>query len=102
MANSVYVTIYQGGAATAVILGVFDKLVDANDECLHRAAQLGVTLSGEKQAQLREAELMRWDNPEGLSCWVEAHLVRDNCVFTVHRNNDQETSIDCSAWIQDT
>lgn len=99
--NYVYVAVFQEETAPAVILGVFGKLVDANDECLYQAAQLGVTLSGEKQAALREAEPMRWDNPEGLSCWVERHRVRDGCEFTLHRGSTVPTAgIDCSAWVR--
>lgn len=97
----VYVAVFQEEMSPAVILGVFGKLVDANDECLYQAAQLGVTLSGEKQAALREAEPMRWDNPEGLSCWVERHRVRDGCEFTLHRRATMPAGgIDCTAWLR--
>lgn len=88
--DDVYVALYQEGQLPAVILGVFSKLTDANDECFAQAARLEVTLSGERQAELREIELLRWDNPQGLSCWVESHRVRDECDFTLHKDLKEE------------
>jgi hypothetical protein len=80
---NVYVVVYNDdcGAAPAAILGVFSQLQDANAECQRHAAVAGFRLSsdsgtaGPDRGHLVPVEPMRWDSPEGVSCWVEEHAV---------------------------
>lgn len=63
------------------ILGVFADLQDANAECLRQGQSAGVFLSkgssttGPDTSTFSPVEPMRWDTPEGDSCWVEGHTV---------------------------
>lgn len=63
---------------TTTVLGVFESLQDANDECFAQARAAGVTLESENPTMgpskdtISPVQPARWDTPEGLSCWVEA------------------------------
>lgn len=73
--STVYIVVHRDSDAAATILGVFARLGDANDECLAQASQAGfrdVPHSG----TLGDVAPLRWDAPEGVSCWVETHNVR--------------------------
>lgn len=76
----VYVVLHQDGA-TVTILGVYEELHDANRDCLLQAAQAGIDLlqdsptSGPDKHHFQPVEPSRWDTPDGVSCWVESHMV---------------------------
>ena len=67
---------------TVTILGVFASLTDANTACIFRGKEEGIQLTGQSTEPAHEdsgvmpVEPMRWDSPEGVSCWVETHRVR--------------------------
>ncbi|OAQ83517.1 hypothetical protein VFPBJ_02285 [Purpureocillium lilacinum] len=73
---------YDHAAGAATICGVFAELQDANAECLQLARRAGITLTNELSTtgpdgmHLSPVEPLRWDAPEGVSCWVEAHAVK--------------------------
>ncbi|GAB0135741.1 hypothetical protein EsDP_00004068 [Epichloe bromicola] len=70
---------------TVTVAGVFASLSDANAECLRLCEEAGLQLKGVKKGvedgksegdmNPMKDEPLRWDSPEGLSCWVETHGV---------------------------
>lgn len=74
--------------STTTVLGVFADLQDANEECLRQATLAGVTLAvtsttmGPDRAHHSPVEPMRWDTPEGDSCYVEMFAVTPRRIVT--------------------
>lgn len=78
--ETVYVLLHCDTVTTNV-LSIFADMQDANDECLRHAHGEGVTLTSESSTMgpdkhhITPVEPLRWDTPEGVSCWVEAFQV---------------------------
>ncbi|ETR98173.1 hypothetical protein MKX07_002426 [Trichoderma sp. CBMAI-0711] len=76
----VYIILHQDGV-TVTVLGVYEELQDANRDCLWQAAQAGIDLlqasptTGPDKYHIQPVEPARWDTPDGVSCWVESHMV---------------------------
>ncbi|KAL6864093.1 hypothetical protein J3F83DRAFT_762357 [Trichoderma novae-zelandiae] len=76
----VYLILHQDGVAVTV-LGVYEELQDANRDCLWQASQAGIDLlqdsptTGPDKYHILPVEPARWDTPDGVSCWVESHVV---------------------------
>ncbi|KAK5992206.1 hypothetical protein PT974_05607 [Cladobotryum mycophilum] len=84
--RTVYIIIHQDHTA-ATVLGVFAELQDANRDCLWHASKAGVDLiqesstMGPDKAHLSPTEPARWDTADGVSCWVESHIVEPSRVI---------------------
>jgi hypothetical protein len=84
---TVYVLL-QGDISVTNVLAVFADLQDANHECLRQAQLAGVDLSsasstmGPDTAHLTPVEPLRWDTPDGVSCWVEIFPVTPKRIVT--------------------
>ncbi|RFU77218.1 hypothetical protein TARUN_4999 [Trichoderma arundinaceum] len=81
----VFIILHQDGVSVTV-LGVYEELQDANRDCLFQASQAGIDLlqtsptSGPDKYHLSPIEPARWDTPDGVSCWVESHVVEPSRV----------------------
>lgn len=81
----VYIIFHQDGVSVTV-LGVFEELQDANRDCLFQASKTGIELLqesptyGPDKNHISPIEPARWDTPDGVSCWVESHLVEPSRV----------------------
>lgn len=60
-------------SSTTTVLGVHAGLADANAEVRRLAREQGVNLAG---VAANDISPVRWDAPDGTSCWVEAHAVK--------------------------
>lgn len=75
--GTVCVLIERNDAITTTVLAVYADLQDANEACLRRATMAGVSLTssasttGPDKSHIKPIEPVRWDTPEGDSCWVE-------------------------------
>lgn len=84
---TVYILL-QGDLPVTNVLAVFADLQDANEECLRQATLAGVDLSssssttGPDKAHLTPIEPLRWDTPDGVSCWVEIFPVTPKRILT--------------------
>ncbi|CAI6097633.1 unnamed protein product [Clonostachys chloroleuca] len=76
MYRTVYI-LFQHDTNSTNIVEVFADVQDANNQCLQQAYSHGITLankpstSGPDNHVFCPVEPLRWDTPEGLSCWVE-------------------------------
>ncbi|CAH0018027.1 unnamed protein product [Clonostachys rhizophaga] len=76
MYRSVYILFQQDTDSTSIV-EVFADVQDANNECLQQANSHGITLTNKQSTSGPDShffcpvEPLRWDTPEGLSCWVE-------------------------------
>ncbi|KYK60595.1 hypothetical protein DCS_01732 [Drechmeria coniospora] len=76
--ETVYILLRREGMTTT-ILSAFVDLQDANEECLHHARLGGIPLTresgsvGPEETHNLPIQPVRWDAPEGTSCWVEGH-----------------------------
>ncbi|KAL6829014.1 hypothetical protein J3E69DRAFT_330157 [Trichoderma sp. SZMC 28015] len=83
----VYIVIHQDGMIVN-ILGVYEELQDANRDCIFQASQGGIELlqpsptTGPDKHHISPIEPARWDTPDGLSCWVESHVVEPSRVVS--------------------
>ncbi|KAF4463465.1 hypothetical protein FALBO_9721 [Fusarium albosuccineum] len=81
MAPSVFVLLHRDTSSTVSIVSVFLDLQDANAACLHHAQEAGVDVKPAASAPNSEnkpslnKEPLRWEAPDGTSCWVERHTV---------------------------
>lgn len=78
MDHPVYLVIYQD--TTVTISGVYANLDDANAECLRSSDDAGKDLLAQRSKRGPGGDaltdvLLRWDSPDGISCWVEKHDV---------------------------
>ena len=77
----VYILLHADPDTTTSVIAVYASLTDANNDCLGQARAAGVTLSsdsatmGPAQDTITPIEPVRWDTPEGVSCWVEEFVV---------------------------
>ncbi|KAL0942813.1 actin polymerization protein [Colletotrichum truncatum] len=88
--HAVALVFYKDGgddiASSTTVLGVYAGLADANDEVRKLALEQGAKLD---DAAAHNTEPVRWDTPEGVSCWVELHAVKPK---TIVRRNVSESS----------
>ena len=89
--SAICILLYSDSCNTTV-LGLYADLRDANEECLKYARGAGIVLEhenstfGPDDGHYAPTEPMRWDAPEGLSCWVEQHTVTPKKVVTPEIN----------------
>lgn len=75
--GTVCLLIERNDAISTTVLAVYADLQDANEACLRRATMAGVSLTsgastmGPDKSHIKPIEPVRWDTPEGDSCWVE-------------------------------
>ncbi|KAL7933226.1 hypothetical protein V8C35DRAFT_305238 [Trichoderma chlorosporum] len=81
----VYIVLYQDGMV-CTITGVYEELQDANRDCLLQASRGNIDLlqdsptSGPDKHHISPIEPARWDTADGVSCWVESHMVEPSRV----------------------
>ncbi|CAH0058800.1 unnamed protein product [Clonostachys solani] len=91
MYRTVYI-LFQHDTRSTSIVEVFADVQDANNECLQQASSHGVTLTSKSSTTGPDnhffcpVEPLRWDTPEGLSCWVEGFDVVPKKIASPARN----------------
>ncbi|VUC34783.1 unnamed protein product [Clonostachys rosea] len=92
MYRTVYILFQHDDTRSTNIVEVFADVQDANNECLQQASTHGVTLTKESATNGPDnhffcpVEPLRWDTPEGLSCWVEGFEVVPKKIASPARN----------------
>ena len=82
MPNSVYLVLWRDSASSEfLVTAVYATLTDANRHARRLGNEVlsdGLTSLGDPEPDLRGlgAEPLRWDTADGLSCWVEEHVVK--------------------------
>lgn len=74
---AVALVLYKDGAdeaSSTTVLGAYAALADANEEVRRLALEQGGAQVDEAAAA-KSSEPVRWDAPDGVSCWVELHAV---------------------------
>ncbi|KZL68369.1 actin polymerization protein [Colletotrichum incanum] len=76
--HAVALVLYRDGgddvSSTTSVLGAYAGLADANAEARRLAQDQGVKVGDEGAAN--DINPVRWDAPDGASCWVEMHAVK--------------------------
>jgi hypothetical protein len=80
--SSVYLVLWRDSAsAEFLVVAAYATLTDANSHARRMGNEIlsdGLTSLGASEPDLRGigAEPLRWDTADGLSCWVEEHVVK--------------------------
>ncbi|OHE91407.1 hypothetical protein CORC01_13325 [Colletotrichum orchidophilum] len=77
--HAIALVLYRDGgdeaSSTTTVLGAFAALADANAEVRRVSREQGGAASSAVDAT-SDLNPLRWDAPDGVSCWVELHAVK--------------------------